>query len=94
MVYEITEVKMQDYEKWKTGLFDKIFPILKSNGAKCRRLFRDVDNPNKVIILIEWDNLENAKRLAADKDLRTRFQKGGIIDIDIRHFEEIENKKL
>jgi hypothetical protein len=53
MVYEITTVKVEDYKKWKRVLFDELAPILKENGAKCRRLFRDLNDPNTAFIIIE-----------------------------------------
>jgi len=93
MFYEISALKVQDYEKWKTG-FDELKSILKENGAKCRRIFRDLYDPKKVMVIIEWENQEKAKKLAEDKEMMAKFLKLGIVEVDIRHFEEIENKKL
>ncbi|MGZ7096709.1 MAG: hypothetical protein ACXVHU_09590 [Methanobacterium sp.] len=93
MFYEVSALKVQEYEKWKTG-FDELTSILKENGAKCRRVFRDLEDPNKVMVIIEWENQEKAKKLADDKEMRAKFLKLGIVEVDIRHFEEIENKKL
>jgi signal recognition particle subunit SEC65 len=53
-------LKSKSIRSGKAILFDEISSILKRSGIKCR-LFRDLDNPNTVFILIEWDNLENAK---------------------------------
>ena len=93
MVYEISALKVQEYEKWKTG-FDEITSIIKKNGAKCRRIFRDIEDPNRVMVIIEWENLKKLKKLANDKEIMAKFQKLGILEVDIRHFEEIENKRL
>ena len=93
MVYEISLLKLQEYRKWKTG-FDELISILKENGAKCRRIFQDLEDPNQVMVIIEWENMEKIKKLAEDKEMRSKFQKLGIVDVNIRHFEEIENKKL
>ena len=93
MFYEISTLKVQDYERWKTG-FDGIKSILKENGAKSRRIFRELEDPNKVIVIIKWDDLEKAKKLADDDEMRAKFLKLGIIEVDIHHFEEIENNKF
>ena len=93
MFYEISALKLQDYEKWKVG-FDELMPILNDNGAICRRIFRDLEDPNKVMVVVLWENLDQANRLAADKEMQSKFQGLGILDVDIHHFEEIENKKF
>jgi hypothetical protein len=93
MVYEISSLKVQEYDKWKTG-FDELLSILKENDAKCRRIFRDLENPNKVMVIIEWKNLKKLNKLADDKEMMAKFQELGIVEVDIHHFEEIENKKL
>jgi len=93
MFYEISALKVQDYEKWKIG-FDGLVSILKENGAKCRRIFRDLEDPNNVMVIVEWENPEKAKKLADDKEMMAKFLKLGILEVVIHHFEEIENKKL
>jgi hypothetical protein len=93
MFHEISALKVQDYEKWKKG-FDELLPILKESGAKCRRVFRDLEDPNKVMVIIKWENMEKAKKLADSKEMMAKFLKLGIKEVDIHHFEEIENRKL
>ena len=93
MFYEISNLKVQDYEKWKTG-FDGLKSILKDNGAKCRRIFRDIEDPNRVMVIIEWENPEEAKKLAENNEMLAKFQELGIVEVNIRHFNEIEHNKL
>ena len=93
MVYEISSLKLQDYKKWKTG-FDELIPILKENGALCRRILRNIEDSNKVMVIIEWEDLKKANKLADDKEMMSKFLKLGILEVNINHFEEIENKKL
>jgi hypothetical protein len=93
MYYEISALKVQDYDTWKKG-FDELLPILKESGASCRRIFRDLEDPNGVMVLIKWENMEKAKKLADNKEMMAKFLKLGIKEVAIHHFEEIENKKL
>ena len=93
MFYEISSLELQDYEKWKTG-FDELMPVLKDNGARCRRIFRDLKDPNYVKVIVVWENLDQANKLAENKEMLSKFQKLGILKVDIHRLEEIENKKF
>lgn len=93
MFYEISVLKLQGYEKWKKG-FDELLPMLKESGAKSRRIFRDLEDHNKVLVIIKWENMEKAKELADNKEIMAKFLKLGIKEVDIHHFEEIENRKI
>jgi len=54
-------------------------PLLKANGAKSTSILRDLDDPNRVIVTAEWENIENAKKFAESVELRARMQEGGVI---------------
>jgi hypothetical protein len=60
MVYAVFIRKVQDYNKWQPTLVEDI-SILKDNGAKNVRVLRGSDNPNRLIVLMEWENLERLK---------------------------------
>ena len=56
------EHPVPDYSSWKKA-FD-IDPVnRKESGVKRYRIFRQVDNPNYVIIELEFDKLNEAKEL-------------------------------
>ncbi len=44
-------------------------PLLKANGAKSASILRDLDDPNRVIVTAEWENIENAKKFAESDEL-------------------------
>jgi hypothetical protein len=58
------EHPVPDYSSWKKA-FD-IDPVnRKQSGVKRHRIFRQTDNPNYIIIELEFDKLNEAKGLLA-----------------------------
>jgi heme-degrading monooxygenase HmoA len=91
-VYAILVVrhKVEDYERWKPG-FDEHGATRGESGSKGGYLFRNAEDPNETVILLEWDNLENARRFAQSEDLRETMQRVGVADRpDIYFLEQVE----
>ena len=58
------EHPVPDYSSWKKA-FD-IDPVnRKQSGVKRYRIFRQTDNPNYIIVELEFDKLDEAKKLLA-----------------------------
>jgi heme-degrading monooxygenase HmoA len=52
---------------------------------------RNADDPNELLILLEWDSLENARRFTDADDLREAMQRAGVADQpDVYFLEEVE----
>jgi hypothetical protein len=95
MVYAIFIGKVQDFDKWKTVYDEDKGSLLKAGGAKCGRVLRGLVNPNSIITIIEFENLEKAKNFAESDELRDRMQLSGIIGRPNIHFaEEIEKTHI
>ena len=55
------------------------------------QVFRSAENPNEVVILLEWDSLENARRFTQSDDLRAAMQRAGVTGPpDIYFLEEAD----
>jgi hypothetical protein len=79
MAFIVTRINVGDYDTWKP-MFDKDEPGAR-RAAKGHRVFRGVENPNEVFVVVEFASVEDAnagreKILAsgvldrfADKDL-------------------------
>ena len=90
MPYLLVRHKVDDYERWKPG-FDEHGATRRESGGKGGYLFRNAEDPNETVILLEWDNLENARRFAQSEDLRETMQRVGVADRpDIYFREEVE----
>jgi len=94
MPYMLVRHKVEDYEMWKP-VFDEHAAVREQSGSKGGRLWRNVDDPNEVVILFEWDNLENARRFYSSDDLRETMQRAGVADQpDIYTLEEVEQVRV
>lgn len=79
MVYVNVRHTVADYEKWRQ-IFDKDEPRRKAAGATgLNQVYRDVDNPNSITVVLEWDNAEHATKFVNDPGLAEAMAKGGVI---------------
>jgi hypothetical protein len=68
-----------DYATWRT-VFDGDDARRRTAGQQgVPQVFRDVDNPNTITVLIPWDSAENALRFAQDPAMQDVMQKAGVI---------------
>jgi heme-degrading monooxygenase HmoA len=79
MAFVLFHGKLQDYARWKPT-FDEHGATRKAAGSKGARVFRSADNPNEVIILMEWDQLKNARQFTQSQDLKKAMEKAGVAD--------------
>lgn len=94
MPYILVRHKVADYAKWKP-VFDEHGAARKASGSKGGRLFRNADNPNEVIILLEWDDLGKARQFAQTQDLRQTMERSGVIDQpDVYFVDEVEKPSV
>src|ERR671938_1594791 len=90
MPYMLVRHTVEDYERWKPG-FEEHGATRKESGSKGVRLFRNADDLNETVILLEWDDLENARQFAQSDDLRETMQRLGVaVQPDILFLEEEE----
>ncbi len=94
MPYILVRHKVADYAKWKP-VFDEHGAARKASGSKGGRLFRNADNPNEVLILLEWDDLGKARQFAQSQDLRQTMERAGVIDQpDVYFVDEVEKPSV
>lgn len=83
---------VKDYKKWKP-VFDEHITMRKAAGEKEAQSFRNLDNPNELIILQKWDTIEKARKFTESEDLKKAMQKAGVEGKPKIYFlEEIEKK--
>lgn len=77
--------KVKDYAAWKT-VFDNFASTRKSFGEKTHHIFHQLDNPNDLQLLFEWDTLQNAEKFFASTELKSRMQSAGVIETPVIQF--------
>jgi heme-degrading monooxygenase HmoA len=94
MPYSLAKLKVEDYAKWKLA-FDAIAPARKASGGAIKgSLFQDVDDPNEVTVLIEWDTLENARKFIPSDAIKKALMESGVIKSDFYYLNEVEPVKI
>ena len=90
MPYVLAIHKVENYSRWKSG-FDEAVAIRKAGGEKSYQIFRTVEDPNSLVLLFEWDSLDNARKYLQSKELQGAMQRTGVIGRpDIYLLEELE----
>lgn len=87
MQYVLVINKIGNYEKWKS-VFDKNMDSRMDNGSKEAHVFRNVNNQDEVVILYEWDNLDNAKQFFESPDLKAKMENAGVKEMPDVHLLE------
>jgi heme-degrading monooxygenase HmoA len=76
MVYVLAQLKLESFQKWK-AIFDQRVSVRKEAGSKEARLFRNINDDTEVVILFDWDTLENARKYMESDVLREALEKVG-----------------
>ncbi|HEU0115365.1 MAG TPA: antibiotic biosynthesis monooxygenase [Thermomicrobiales bacterium] len=71
--------KVADYGAWKP-VFDAHETTRQANGCQGWRIFRGADDPDEVVILLAWDDLDRARFFADSDDLREEMTRAGVTD--------------
>ncbi|MDQ3694780.1 MAG: cyclase [Chloroflexota bacterium] len=71
--------KVTDYDAWRP-VFDEHGLTRRANGSRGGRIYRGASDPNEVVILLEWDDLERARLFADSDDLRETMARAGVTD--------------
>ena len=90
MPYILVRHKVDDFAKWKPK-FDEHSGARKAAGSKGGVLFRSADDPNEMVILMEWDDLKKAKEFSRSDELRERLKQDGVLgQPDLYYLEEVD----
>ena len=88
MPHILVHSKVEDYNKWKSE-FDENSDIRTQYGSKGGKVFQSADNPDELFVLLEWNNLDNARNFARSDDLKEAMQQAGVVGMpDISFIEE------
>jgi heme-degrading monooxygenase HmoA len=89
MPYTVSRTKVKDYDKWKQSYFQEDgIALRKAHGFRSGRHYRNSSDPNEIITVIEWDDLENARRLRQSNELQEMQKRGGVVEFVV--YQEVE----
>lgn len=75
-----------DYATWKAG-YDKHGATRKEHGAIRDQVLQSEEDPNNLLVLVEFGSMEDAKAFANDQSLKETMSMAGVIgapDISFR----------
>ncbi len=78
MPFLVVRHKVQDFGNWKKA-FDAHGATRRAAGSKGGQVYRTRENPSEVVVVCEWDKLENARTFAKSEDLRKVMTQAGVI---------------
>ncbi|OLC12268.1 MAG: hypothetical protein AUH29_16975, partial [Candidatus Rokubacteria bacterium 13_1_40CM_69_27] len=72
-------------------IFDAHGTARRAAGSQGGRLFRNLDDPNALVILFEWESADKARQFAPSADLRQTMKRAGVADQpDLSFLEEVD----
>lgn len=90
MPYLLMRHKVEDYAKWKP-VFDEHSSTRKGAGSKGGYVFRNANDRNEIVILLELEDLERCRQLVESEDLKEKMQQSGVADKpDVYYLEEAD----
>ena len=80
MAYILIRHNVETYGKWKP-IFDEGDSARRAAGALgTPQIFRSGDNPFGVMVLIEWEEMEKARKFADSDEFRDAISQSGVTD--------------
>jgi heme-degrading monooxygenase HmoA len=90
MPYLLIRHHVCDVARWK-AVFDEHEITRRANGSRGGRVFCGDADPNEIVVLLAWDDLERARLFADSDDLREALARAGVTDRpDIWFLEDVE----
>lgn len=100
MPYNISALKVKDFANWKSAFdIEDGKALRKARGMKSYQIFQATDDPNYVLILTEWDNVDDGRKFLQSKELKEANIESGVIEMFGTHdtsksLEEVEKKSV
>ncbi len=79
--------KVKDYATWKDA-FDGFIETRRISGEKSWQIFHPDEDPNNLLILFEWDNLDNAHAFMQNNELKKTMDEAGVLEQPEAYFLE------
>ena len=76
--FMLARIDVKDFAEWKAS-YDSHKHARDAAGMTEKYLLQDADNPNKVTMLFDAEDLEQAKEFASSDELRETMQEAGVI---------------
>ncbi|MDX1570365.1 MAG: hypothetical protein R3200_07760 [Xanthomonadales bacterium] len=79
MTHMLIRHRVGDFDRWRQ-LFEEHRSAREAAGITDLNLWRDVENPNDVVLIFSVSDLDRARAFAASEDLRNKMRAAGVVD--------------
>ena len=92
MPYALSIIKVEDYAKWKSDIDrEEDVAMRKAFDMKSIQFFPTEDDPNKIVILTEFDNLDKARKFLQSEELQEVMKQSGVVSmLETYYLGEVE----
>ena len=92
MLHSLAILNAADFATWKSSYHSaESVAARKAAGEKSYMLLRTIDNPNKFVLLNEWEDIGRAQQFMQSEELRKMQADSGIVgQPEILVFAEVE----
>jgi heme-degrading monooxygenase HmoA len=87
MMHVLVRHKVSDFNRWKDA-FDSHLNTRKRGGETGFHMFHNVDDPREVVLLLDWESAEGARKFMTSDELRNAMEKAGVIGSPEVHYLE------
>ncbi len=77
MVHVLIRHKVADYGRWKEA-FDTHLNARKRAGETGAHVFTNMEDPHEIIVMLEWQTAEEARKFVNSDELRQRMRDAGV----------------
>jgi len=77
MVHVLIRHKVADYSRWKEA-FDSHLTSRKRAGESGCHVFHSVEDPREIVVLLDWQTIEEARKFMNSDELKQRMQTAGV----------------
>ena len=79
MITVLVRHKVKDYPSWKAQ-FDAHAAARKAAGSQGGQVLRSAADPNELVLLLSWSDVESARRFGESPGLREAMERAGVVD--------------
>lgn len=91
MTYMMIIKSVKDYDKWKE-VFDENEDMRKQMGSKGASVLRNKEVPDQLVVIIEWEDVETAKKFTETDDINLAKEKAGVIGLPAVYYLEEKDR--
>jgi quinol monooxygenase YgiN len=91
MAYMHVRATVDDFDRWRAD-FESYHDRRAEHGGRSFQLFRSTDDPNEVVVLIEFDSEEDARAWNDYLDSAGELTEPEMSEVDISYLDVVERE--